>query len=107
MKFQLPLVLGLALVAGVLLVAAAFAPAQALAKLEAQARMSGAFAVVTYTPNQPGISPWVDSGWIVADHEYRDPNDIGGKEYTYRFLEFTDHVNEYHLDDGRVDVVYQ
>lgn len=61
-------------------------------------------AVVTFTPI--GGVPWVDSGIIVADHEYRDPNNIGGKEYTFRFVEFTDHVDEFHLDEGRVDIAY-
>lgn len=95
MKFQLPLILPLSALAVGLLLIAALAPQ----------RPAGSFAVVTFTP-EGGGAPWIDSGWIVADHEYRDPNNIGGKEYTYRFLEFADHVNEYHLDEGRVDVVY-
>lgn len=64
----------------------------------------GAFATVTFTRND-GVT-WIDSGTIVEDHEFRDPLNVGGDEYTYRVIVFVDHVNQYHLDQGRVDIVY-
>lgn len=101
MKY-LPLILGLsALVTCGIHDASARAPAP-----QPPPRMPGAFGVVTFTPSN-GAPPWVDSGWVVEDHEYRDPNNIGGDEYTFRFVVFTDHVDEFHLDAGSVDIVYQ
>lgn len=59
-------------------------------------------ATVTYTPNDPNIAPWVDSGEIVYDHQETSP--FFG--YTIRSIFFTDHANGYHLDEGTVDVSY-
>lgn len=63
------------------------------------------FATVTYTDPDPAIPPWIDSGVIVEDHQFASTFE----GYTYRFIVFTDHVNEYHLDGkgGRVDIAYR
>lgn len=62
----------------------------------------GAFATVTFT--RPSGEVWVDSGIIVEDHQYSAGRGVGG--YTDRFVVFPDHVNQYHLDEGRVDIVW-
>lgn len=60
----------------------------------------GAFGTVTFT--RPTGETWVDSGIIVEDHQYASER----AGYSYRFVVFVDHVNEYHLDEGRVDILY-
>lgn len=68
-------------------------------------RSQGAFATVTYTNPDPTIPPFVDSGFVVEDHQHASTFE----GYTYRFVVFTDHVDEFHLDGkgGRVDIVYR
>lgn len=64
--------------------------------------MGGAFAKVTYT--RPNGEVWIDSGIIVRD--FQEPSPVR-REYSLRTIEFTDHANGYHLDEGTVEVLYR
>lgn len=57
-------------------------------------------ATVIYTRHDG--STFTDHGVILEDHQYQSERE----GYTYRFIVFPDHVNEYHLDEGRVDVYW-
>lgn len=63
--------------------------------------MGGAFATVTYT--RPDGMQWIDSG--IVRRVYNQPSPVKG--YSIETVEFTDHSDGFHLDEGTVEILWR
>lgn len=65
------------------------------------AGVNGSFATVTFTP--PNGAPWIDSG--IVQRVYNQPSPVKG--YSIETVEFTDHSDVFHLDEGTVEILWR